>query len=104
MCYDISVQRTQEFDMSEISRDDVITQLGTLDDITIAEIIATGATLEQLQLARAEIIKDEKRTNREIRLPLGPVGRVIDIVERVTNAARYPITGSLLGEGGSGLA
>jgi hypothetical protein len=90
--------------VSEISRDDVITQLGALNDITVAEIIATGATLEQLQLARVEIMSDEKGTNPATRLPHGPVGRVIDIVERVRNAARSPITGSLLGEGGSGLA
>ena len=90
--------------MSEISRDDVIAQLGPLDDITAAEIIATGATIAELQLARAEMTKDERGTNPEKRLPPGPVGRVIDIVERVRNAARHPTTGSLLGEGGSGLA
>jgi len=90
--------------MSEISREDVLSQLGPLDDIAVAEIIATGATMADLKLARAEIVKDEKRSNPENRLPLGPVGRVIDIVERVNGAARHPITGSLLGEGGSGLA
>ena len=90
--------------MSEISRDDVISQFGALDDIAIAEIIATGATMAELQLARSEILMDEKGSNPAKRLPPGAVGRVIDIVERVRNASRHPITGSLLGEGGSGLA
>lgn len=90
--------------MSEISRDDVISQFGALDDITIAEIIATGITIEEMKIVRAFVAKDESGTNTENRLPPGPTGRVIDILERVRNAARQPITGSLLGEGGSGLA
>jgi hypothetical protein len=90
--------------MSELSRDDVLSQLGALSDITVAEVIATGITLEELKVAREEIAKDERGRNSENRLPYGPVGRVIEIVERVRDAARYPITGSLLGEGGSGLA
>jgi hypothetical protein len=90
--------------MSEISRDDVVAHFGPVDDATAAEIIATGATLAELQLARAEVAKDELGTNPDKRLPAGPIGRVIDIVERVRNATRHPISGSLLGEGGSGLA
>src|SRR4051812_41070769 len=69
--------------MSELSRDDVISQLGPLGDITVAEVIATGITLEELKVAREEIAKDESGSNSEIWLPHGPVGRVIDIVERV---------------------
>ena len=90
--------------MSEISREDVISQFGPLDDATIAEIIATGVTMEEMKVARSFVGKDENRTNPENRLPRGATGRVIDIVERVKNAARHPISGSLLGEGGSGLA
>jgi hypothetical protein len=90
--------------MSEISRDDVISQIGAIDDITIAEIIATGITLEELKAARAIVAKDETRNNSDNRLPPGPIGEVVEILERVRSAARHPITGSLLGEGGSGLA
>jgi hypothetical protein len=90
--------------MSEVSRDDVISQLGPLGDITIAEIIATGITLEGIKAARAVVAKDENRTNTDDRLPPRPIGEVVEILERVRNTARHPITGSLLGEGGSGLA
>lgn len=89
--------------MSEISRDDVVAHFGPVDDATAAEIIATGATVAELQLARTEVAKDELGT-ADKRLPAGSVGRVIQIVERVRNATCHPITGSLLGEGGSGLA
>ena len=90
--------------MSELSRDEVLSVLGPMDDVVVAEIIGTGATLDDLKLARVEIHKDEAGANPESRLPLGTVGRVIEIVERVRRAARHPVTGSLLGEGGSGLA
>ena len=90
--------------MSQVSRDEVLSILGPLDDPTVAEIIATGVTMDELTLARAEIIKDEAGRNTEDQLPLGPMGRVINIVERVREAERYPIMGSLLGKGGSGLA
>jgi hypothetical protein len=90
--------------MSEISRDDVVSQFGALGDITIAEIIATGVTMEELKVARDFVGEDEKNTNTQNRLPFGPTGRVIELVERVRSVRRYPITGSLLGAGGSGLA
>jgi hypothetical protein len=90
--------------MSEISRDDVVSQFGELGDITIAEIIATGVTMDELKVARDFVGEDEKNTNIQNRLPFGPTGRVIELVERVRTARRYPVTGSLLGAGGSGLA
>jgi hypothetical protein len=49
--------------MSNISRDDVIAKFGPLDDVVAAEIIATGATPEDMEVARAWIARDTARAN-----------------------------------------
>lgn len=89
--------------MSNISRDDVISHFGALDDVTVAEVIGTGITLDQMAVARDIVASDENRAHRGERLPPGATGRVIEIVERVRRARRHPTTGSMLGEGGSGM-
>ena len=90
--------------MSDISRDDVVSLFGPLDDATIAEIIATGVSLEGIKLARDTIKNDgESGHKRGDRLPAGPSGRVVEIVERVKNAGRHRSVGSILGEGGSSM-
>jgi hypothetical protein len=89
--------------MSDISRDDVIAKFGPLDDVVVAEIIGTGVTPEDMELARAWIARDAAATTARERPPPGPIGRVIDIVERVRAAHSHPILGSLFGESGSTL-
>lgn len=93
--------RRQE--MSNISRDDVIAIFGPLDDAVAAEIIATGATPEELELARAWVARDAAGTKAQGQLPSGPVGKVIHLVERVRAAKEHPIQGSPFGESGSTL-
>ena len=41
--------------MTRISRDDVTKAVGVVDDVTIAQIIGTGATAEELAEAKAWI-------------------------------------------------
>jgi hypothetical protein len=89
--------------MSNISRADVVAKFGPLNDVVAAEIIATGATSEDMEVARAWIARDAAGANVRERLPPGSVGRVIDIVERVRAAKKHPILGSPLGEAGSTL-
>ncbi len=85
--------------MSELSRDEVVAAVHPIDDATVAEIIATGATQAELAEACAFVAKEFKsHEHREV--PLGTVGRVISIIERV--GAR-PVRGSPFGEGGSTL-
>ena len=82
--------------MSDLSRDDVLAIVHPLDDATIAEIIATGASPEEFKQAAAFFGREKKaREHREI--PAGRVGRVISILERVA-LTRPP---SRFGEGGS---
>jgi hypothetical protein len=82
--------------MSELSRDDVLAIVHPLDDATIAEIIATGASPEEFKQAAA-VFDREKKTHEHRALPPGRVGRVISILERV--ALTRPR--SRFGEGGS---
>jgi len=82
--------------MSELSRDEVVALVHPVDDATVAEIIATGVTLEEFKRACAFFVR-QKKTHQPEELPRGPVGRAIAILERVGLSVR----GGLLGEEGS---
>jgi len=84
--------------MSELSRDQVLAQVHPLDDATIAEIIATGVTQDELRQA-CLFYKSEKKQHAHHDIPLGRVGRVISILERVGASIRE----APLGEAGSTL-
>ncbi len=85
--------------MSESTRDDVLTAVNPIDDATIAEIIATGITPQELKQA-CVFVGREFKTHEHREIPLGRVGRVISIIERV---GAKPLGGSPLGEAGSTL-
>jgi len=70
--------------MSTLTRKDVIAMLGELDDDVIAEIIASGATLEELAEAHAWLANDEPLMNAGRPLPGGRVARVVDIVAAIS--------------------
>jgi len=62
----------------------VIAMLGELDDDVIAEIIASGATLEELAEAHAWLANDEPLMNAGRPLPGGRVARVVDIIAAIS--------------------
>ena len=70
--------------MSTLTRKDVIAMLGEIDDDVIAEIIASGATLEELAEAHAWLANDEPLMNAGRPLPGGRVARVVDIVAAIS--------------------
>ena len=70
--------------MSTLTRKDVIAMLGELDDDVIAEIIASGATLEELAEAHAWLTNDEPLMNAGRPLPGGRVARVVDIIAAIS--------------------
>jgi uncharacterized protein (DUF433 family) len=70
--------------MSTLTRKDVIAMLGELDDDVIAEIIASGATLEELAEAHAWLTNDEPLMNAGRPLPSGRVARVVDIIAAIS--------------------
>jgi hypothetical protein len=63
-----------------ITRDDVIKAIGSADDVTIAQLIATGATVEELAEAQAWLANDEPMMNSGRRLATGRVRELVDIL------------------------
>jgi hypothetical protein len=66
--------------MKRVTRDDVIKAIGRVDDVTIAEIIGTGATADELAEAQAWMVNDDPLLNAGKPLPAGRVRELIDIL------------------------
>ena len=62
--------------MSAVTRDDVVRVLGELDDLAIARIVATGASVAELEEAVAEVEFDTEVGGRPIE-PSSP--RVVEL-------------------------
>jgi hypothetical protein len=67
--------------MRRITRDDAIKALGSADDVVIAEMIGTGATIDELAEAQAWMANDEPLVNAGKPLPSGRVGELVEILE-----------------------
>ena len=65
--------------MRRITKDDAI-RAGGADDVAIAEIIGTGATVDELAEAQAWIANDEPLMNAGKPLPSGRVGELVEIL------------------------
>ena len=63
-----------------ITRNDVIRAIGAVDDVTIAQIIATGTTVEELTEAQAWMANDEPMMNAGRPLATGRVRELVDIL------------------------
>ena len=72
--------------MSRLTRDDVAKAVARADDVTIAEIIATGATVDELAEAQAWIVNDEPLMNAGKPLASGRVRELIDILEELDSS------------------
>ena len=66
-----------------LTRDDVRTLVGPVDDIAAAEIIATGATREELARAFAWVENNEAMLNEGRHLPTGREARLVGILEEL---------------------
>ena len=66
--------------MKRMTREDVTKAVGRADDVTIAEIIGTGATVDELAEAQAWIVNDEPLLNAGKPLATGRVRELIDIL------------------------
>jgi hypothetical protein len=85
--------------MTRLTRDDVIKAVGDVDDVTIAEIIGTGATAEELAEAQAWMVNDDPLLNDGKPLPSGRVRELIDILaELEADEDVDEETGSAVGE------
>jgi hypothetical protein len=66
--------------MRRITRDDAIKAVGGADDVAIAQIIGTGATIDELTEAQAWLANDEPLMNVGRQLPSGRVGDLVEIL------------------------
>jgi len=66
--------------MKRLTRDDVIKAVGTVDDVTIAQIIGINATADELAEAQAWIINDDPLLNAGRPLATGRVRELVDIL------------------------
>jgi hypothetical protein len=66
--------------MTHLTRDDVIKAVGEIDDVTIAEIIGTGATAEELAEAQAWLANEDALLDAGKPPPTGRVRQLIDIL------------------------
>jgi hypothetical protein len=79
--------------VTSLTRRDVIATLGPLDDVTLASILASGASPEELAEAQAWLENDEPMINAGKPLASGRVARLVDILatlkdeEEAENAA-----------------
>ncbi|CAN7671660.1 hypothetical protein [Mesorhizobium sp. LjNodule214] len=64
-----------------MTRNDIISVLGPVDDTVIADIALTGASLEELREAFAWIGADEALVNEGHPLPGARVAQLIEILE-----------------------
>jgi len=66
--------------MKLVTKEDVRAAFGGLDDVTVSEIIATGATVGELAEAQAWLANDEPLLNAGRPLATGRVRELIDIL------------------------
>lgn len=69
--------------MTNITRDDVTKAVGQVDEVTIARIIGSGASAEELAEAKAWIANDEPLINAGKPLAKGRVGELVDLLTEV---------------------
>ncbi|MGY3236183.1 hypothetical protein ACVWZ4_003253 [Bradyrhizobium sp. USDA 4472] len=69
--------------MTRLSRDDVVKAVDRADDVTIAQIIETGATVEELTEAQAWLANDEPMINDLRPLAQGRVRELVDILSEL---------------------
>ncbi len=72
--------------MRRITRDDVIEAVGPIDDVTIAQIIGTGATADELAEAHAWLANDEPLMNAGKPLATGRVRELVDILSELASS------------------
>jgi hypothetical protein len=71
-----------------LTREQIVRALGEVDDVMIAQIIATGATADELAEAQAWLENNEPLLNSGRRLPAGRVGHLADMLITLEEESR----------------
>ncbi|MBR1121456.1 hypothetical protein JQ628_08040 [Bradyrhizobium lablabi] len=69
--------------MTRITREDVTRAVSAADDVTIAQIVGTQATVEELAEAQAWLANDEPMMNSGRPLAIGRVRQLVDILSEL---------------------
>ena len=69
--------------MRHLTRDDVTRAISGADDVTIARIIGTGATVDELAEAQAWLANDEPMINDLRPLAHGRVRELVDVLSEL---------------------
>ena len=72
--------------MRRLTRDDVTRVIGRADGVAIAEIVGTGATVDELAEAQAWMVNDEPLMNDGRPLATGRVRQLIDILSELVDS------------------
>ncbi|WP_076865245.1 hypothetical protein [Bradyrhizobium mercantei] len=72
--------------MTSLTRDDVLKAVSNADDVTIAKIIASGATVAELAEAQAWLANDEPLINAGKPLATGRARELVDILSELEPA------------------
>jgi hypothetical protein len=70
----------------QLTRDLIRKALGAVEDATVADILATGASAEELAQAQAWIANEEARLNAGSPLPSGRVARLVELLMTLDEA------------------
>jgi hypothetical protein len=87
----LSIDKLGSDAMKPLTRDDVIAALGEIDDVTIVEILGTGATADELAEAQAWFNNNEPLMNIGKPLAAGRVGRLVEILESLSDDEPGPM-------------
>ena len=74
-----------------LNRAAIIRILGEVDDVIVAQIIASGATEDELAEAQAWALNDEPVLNSGKPLPAGRVSQLADILTKLEEERAEPV-------------
>ena len=66
--------------MTTLTRDQVVTTLGRIDDVAVAEIIASGASMPELLEAKRWVAGDQRTLGDDMRLRPAVVSKVCELL------------------------
>jgi hypothetical protein len=66
-----------------LNRAEIVRALGEVDDVIVAQIVASDATVAELAEAQAWVLNDEPLLNRGRPLPAGRVGELAEILSKL---------------------
>jgi hypothetical protein len=84
--------------MTRLTRDNVIKAVGEVDDVTIAEIIGTGATAKELAEAQAWIANEDALLDAGKPPPTGRVCELIDILAELETVEDEEVETGVVGD------